>query len=94
MSRQQFQFELAQSAAEIRAYFALRRDIFCEEQGIFSGNDFDDLDPIAYPIVALDKSSSPRARWLGLCASTKVSPRFGTVVAWESSQSFGGWTHW
>ncbi|MGB2924914.1 MAG: MSMEG_0567/Sll0786 family nitrogen starvation N-acetyltransferase [Limnothrix sp.] len=54
MSRTRYQFELAESAQEIRAYFALRRAIFCEEQGIFTGHDVDEIDQLAYPIVALD----------------------------------------
>lgn len=54
MSRTRYQFELAESAQDIRAYFALRRDIFCEEQGIFTGHDVDDIDQFAYPIVAID----------------------------------------
>jgi putative N-acetyltransferase (TIGR04045 family) len=54
MSNHRFQFELAESAAEIQGYFALRRAIFCEEQGIFAGHDFDETDQFAYPIVALD----------------------------------------
>jgi putative N-acetyltransferase (TIGR04045 family) len=31
----------------------LRRDVFCEEQGIFDGDDRDAIDAIATPIVAL-----------------------------------------
>lgn len=31
----------------------LRRAVFCEEQGIFDGNDQDDIDAIATPIVAI-----------------------------------------
>jgi putative N-acetyltransferase (TIGR04045 family) len=54
MSRTQYQFELAQSPAEIRGYFALRQAIFCEEQGLFTGHDLDNIDQFAYPIVALD----------------------------------------
>ncbi len=75
MSRQRFQFELAQSTAEIRAYFALRRDIFCEEQGIFTGNDFDDLDSIAYPIVALDSNSSPQGQVVGVVRIYESEPQ-------------------
>lgn len=31
----------------------LRRDVFCTEQGIFTGDDRDDIDPLATPIVAV-----------------------------------------
>jgi putative N-acetyltransferase (TIGR04045 family) len=32
---------------------ALRRAVFCEEQGLFHGDDRDAIDPIAVPLVAL-----------------------------------------
>lgn len=48
-----YRFKLASTPSEYRAYVALRRQIFCEEQGIFVDNDRDDKDAIAYPIVAL-----------------------------------------
>ncbi|NJL19924.1 MAG: GNAT family N-acetyltransferase [Leptolyngbyaceae cyanobacterium SM1_3_5] len=48
-----YQFKLATQPQEITAYFALRRAIFAEEQQLFSGDDSDEIDRIAYPIVAL-----------------------------------------
>ncbi len=50
-----YQFKLAKSSAEIEAYFELRRLIFTEEQQLFQ-DDLDDLDRIAYPIIAVDQS--------------------------------------
>jgi len=50
-----YQFKLAKSHAEVEAYFELRRSIFTEEQQLFQ-NDVDDLDNIAYPIIALHGS--------------------------------------
>jgi putative N-acetyltransferase (TIGR04045 family) len=44
----------AGSAAELAAYFALRRQIFCAEQGVFSGDDRDSWDDNAHAIVCLD----------------------------------------
>jgi putative N-acetyltransferase (TIGR04045 family) len=32
---------------------ALRQAVFCEEQGIFAGDDLDDIDAVATPIVAI-----------------------------------------
>ncbi|WNB74770.1 MSMEG_0567/Sll0786 family nitrogen starvation N-acetyltransferase [Methylomonas koyamae] len=32
---------------------ALRQAVFCEEQGIFAGDDLDDIDKVATPIVAI-----------------------------------------
>jgi putative N-acetyltransferase (TIGR04045 family) len=48
-----YQFKLATNSQEIEAYFALRRAIFAAEQQLFATDDADDLDRIAYPIVAL-----------------------------------------
>jgi len=49
-----YQFNLATTPQEIQAYFALRHSIFVEEQGVFAGNDDDEFDAIAYPIIATD----------------------------------------
>lgn len=52
MSMKTYQFKLATDSQEIAAYFALRRSIFAEEQRLFQGDDVDEIDQIAYPIVA------------------------------------------
>jgi putative N-acetyltransferase (TIGR04045 family) len=44
---------IARGADERAAYFALRREIFCAEQGLFAGDDEDAVDAHAYPIVCL-----------------------------------------
>lgn len=57
---QSYAFNLAITPNDIQAYFALRQQIFVEEQGLFASNltgnlisnEVDDLDAIAYPIVA------------------------------------------
>ena len=38
---------------ERKQMLALRQAVFCEEQGIFAGDDLDDIDNIATPIVAI-----------------------------------------
>ena len=48
-----YQFKLATDSQEVAAYFALRRSIFAEEQQLFQGDDVDENDQIAYPIVAM-----------------------------------------
>jgi putative N-acetyltransferase (TIGR04045 family) len=48
-----FQWRLARGEAERAGYFALRRQIFCEEQGVFAGDDRDACDDAAHPIVCL-----------------------------------------
>jgi putative N-acetyltransferase (TIGR04045 family) len=48
-----YQFQLATGSQEVADYFALRRSIFAEEQQLFQGDDVDEIDKIAYPIVAI-----------------------------------------
>lgn len=38
---------------EYQQMLALRQAVFCEEQGVFEGNDIDDIDEKATPIVAI-----------------------------------------
>jgi putative N-acetyltransferase (TIGR04045 family) len=53
-----YYFKLAETPKEVSAYFALRHAIFLEEQGLFEGSEVDDLDAIAYPIIALDTAQN------------------------------------
>jgi len=55
--KKDYQFKLALSPTHIEAYFLLRQQIFCHEQGIFQTSDRDEHDSIAYPIVALNHDS-------------------------------------
>jgi putative N-acetyltransferase (TIGR04045 family) len=48
-----YEFKLAIAPEEVSGYFALRRSIFVDEQKLFSDSDVDEIDQIAYPIVAL-----------------------------------------
>ncbi|MBW4467524.1 MAG: GNAT family N-acetyltransferase [Pegethrix bostrychoides GSE-TBD4-15B] len=57
-----YQFKLASLPEEIADYFALRRAIFAEEQQMFVGDDRDEIDQIAYPIVAV----TPAAQVVGV----------------------------
>ncbi len=49
----QVTFGFATDAWELRAYWRLRRRIFCEEQGLFDRDDRDAVDAIATPLVAV-----------------------------------------
>jgi putative N-acetyltransferase (TIGR04045 family) len=49
----QFQVKRASAPWEINGSFALRRKVFCEEQGLFDGSDRDAIDETAIPLVAL-----------------------------------------
>jgi putative N-acetyltransferase (TIGR04045 family) len=57
MTSSPYIFKLATTPSEIDAYFALRQAIFVEEQDVFAASDFDDLDGISYPIVAMETQS-------------------------------------
>ncbi len=46
-------FKFGTEAWELRAYWRLRQRIFCQEQGLFDGDDRDPTDDDAIPIVAL-----------------------------------------
>jgi putative N-acetyltransferase (TIGR04045 family) len=45
--------KLATTQAERDATRLLRRIVFCEEQGLFSGDDSDDIDAVALPLAAI-----------------------------------------
>ena len=53
----EYQFKLALSPNHLEAYFLLRQQIFCQEQGIFPTSDRDNYDTIAYPIVAVNRDN-------------------------------------
>ncbi len=48
----EYRIALARSDWERRGHHALRRRVFCDEQNIFAGDDRDEIDPVAQPIVA------------------------------------------
>jgi putative N-acetyltransferase (TIGR04045 family) len=48
-----YRVKFATEAWERREAAALRRQVFCAEQGIFAGDDRDDIDAIAIPLVAI-----------------------------------------
>ncbi|MEM1369295.1 MAG: MSMEG_0567/Sll0786 family nitrogen starvation N-acetyltransferase [Cyanobacteria bacterium P01_H01_bin.15] len=55
MRKVTYRYCLATNTKEIQAYFDLRHDIFCEEQGLFPESERDEIDGHAYPIVAVDE---------------------------------------
>jgi len=76
MSPTHYTFELARSPEDIQAYFDLRQAIFCEEQGLFAGNDEDDIDNTAYPIIAVDHDAPYDQRVVGVVRIYETEPRF------------------
>jgi len=65
-----FACRLAADGSEQEAYFALRRSIFCQEQGLFAGDDRDPCDERAYPIVCLHEG----ARVVGVVRIWETAP--------------------
>ena len=57
MSGEPFTCRIARDARERGDYFALRRSIFCEEQGLFTDDDRDPCDEAAQAIVCLHGES-------------------------------------
>ncbi|MFM2312151.1 MAG: hypothetical protein RLZZ04_1427 [Cyanobacteriota bacterium] len=60
-----YQFKLALTQQEITEYYALRRQIFVEEQALFQDDDIDNLDAIAHPIIAI-AADTPSAEVIGV----------------------------
>lgn len=57
MATKHYQFKLALSPTEILAYYQLRQEIFCQEQGLFAHSDRDRYDAIAHPIIAINNEN-------------------------------------
>lgn len=75
MSLPRYTFELAQTPQDLRAYFRLRRSIFCEEQNLFSGNDVDETDAIAYAIIAVEHHILAGRQIVGMVRIYEQEPR-------------------
>ncbi len=76
MSLPRFTFELAQTPQDVRAYFRLRRSIFCEEQNLFNSDDIDDIDATAYPIIAVEHNILAGRRVVGVVRIYETDARF------------------
>ena len=75
MAKRTYSFELALSDAEIRDYFDLRRQIFCDEQGLFESHDRDPIDAQSYPIVAIAHQEGEPDQVVGVVRIYEESPR-------------------
>jgi putative N-acetyltransferase (TIGR04045 family) len=88
-------FKLATEAWELRAYYALRRRIFCDEQALFAGNDGDAVDEYATPIVAVAGTAGIPDEVAGVVRIWEESPgewfggRLGTHAAHRKNGSIG-----
>jgi putative N-acetyltransferase (TIGR04045 family) len=68
-----FTCHVARSPRERAAYFALRREIFCDEQRLFAGDDRDEWDDGAHPIVCLHGAGDD-ARVVGVVRIWETAP--------------------
>jgi putative N-acetyltransferase (TIGR04045 family) len=75
MSNKRYTFELARSPQDVRAYFQLRQAIFCDEQGLFAGDDVDAIDAVAYPIIAVENDVIAGKRIVGVVRIYEEQPR-------------------
>ena len=74
-----YQIKFATENWEMQGAAALRRQVFCEEQGLFDGDDRDAVDAVAIPIVAISL--------FGVAADSVV----GTVRIHQHPEDPGVW---
>ncbi|MBV8883324.1 MAG: GNAT family N-acetyltransferase [Chroococcidiopsidaceae cyanobacterium CP_BM_RX_35] len=74
MTKQRYNFKLAMSPVEVKAYFELRRAIFCHEQKLFIDTDEDEIDSYAYPIVAIAREATPLNQVVGVVRIYESKP--------------------
>ena len=92
-----FETRVARTAGERVAYFALRRSIFCDEQQVFEGDDRDDCDVTAVPIVCIAGGGDGGPRVVGVVRIWEESPgdwwggRLGVDPAFRTVGGIGRW---
>lgn len=75
MKKRTYSFQLALSESDIADYFALRQQIFCEEQGLFEDDDRDAIDSSSYPIVAIAHTLDQPDQVVGVVRIYEEKPR-------------------
>lgn len=71
-----FQCRIARDPQERAAYFALRRDIFCEEQGVFARDDEDSEDAHATPLVCFAQEGAGHEALAGVVRLYRAAPSY------------------
>ncbi len=71
----EFRVKLAAEAWERSGHYRLRREIFCDEQGIFERDDADAIDAEALPIVALSCIAGAADQVVGVVRIHQPQPR-------------------
>lgn len=70
----EYQVKFATSVWERREAHALRRAVFCEEQKIFEGDDHDEIDNHAIPLVALSMLGVTQDQLVGTVRIHQAEP--------------------
>lgn len=89
-----FAFDFAQEAWERRQYHDVRKQIFCEEQQLFTGSDLDEIDQRALPIVAISNCGGMLDRVVGVVRIDERKPgvwygsRLGVVEQYRKLTRF------
>jgi putative N-acetyltransferase (TIGR04045 family) len=92
----QIHAEVASEDWQVLAYRRLRAQIFCEEQGVFEGSDFDTWDASALPIVALSELGGMPDEVVGVVRIYEHSPgvwyggRLGVNEGYRRRGAVGG----
>jgi putative N-acetyltransferase (TIGR04045 family) len=92
-----FETRIARGTRERDAYFALRREIFCAEQGLFTGDDRDACDEQAIPIICLTTIPGAAPRVVGVVRVWEEAPgdwwggRLGVDPAFRTVGGVGRW---
>jgi len=71
-----FHCRVARGPVERAAYFALRRDIFCEEQGVFARDDEDAEDAHATPLVCFARDEAGHETLAGVVRLYRAGPSY------------------
>ena len=71
----EYRVKFATEAWERREAAKLRRQVFCDEQGIFAGDDRDAMDDIAIPIVAISSLGVALEDVVGTVRIHEAEPR-------------------
>lgn len=88
-------FGFAREPWQLRQYRDLRKAIFCDEQGIFSGSDQDKIDKHALPIVAIATCGGMLDRIVGVVRIDERKPgiwygsRLGVAADYRKLTRFG-----
>lgn len=87
-------FQFALPGWQLSQYRALRRHVFCEEQGLFVGSDEDEIDQRATPIVALASCMGGPDQVVGVVRIDERAPgvwyggRLGVAAAYRRTARF------